>query len=190
MSKEPDSSIRLYSYADDQPREGQGTLIPRKGNFGPKPVFSPTNISGGNRKKGVRAATAVLGLCALVILGTTGYGLVSQTNLVATPVVTIVDPYTQSATTLDYGPQIALSKSNFFIETRDAFIDEGVTFIEADMTRKQLRFFKKGVLLQSAEILGIGEEGSWWETPSGLYQIEQKDERVFQILVRRISRGC
>ena len=58
------------------------------------------------------------------------------------------------------------------------------------MTRKQLRFFKDGILVQSAEILGIGEDGSWWETPSGLYKIEQKDEKVLLILVRFICRGA
>ncbi|MFT7644853.1 MAG: hypothetical protein ACI9BF_000514 [Candidatus Paceibacteria bacterium] len=184
MLEKTDSPIRLYSYSDDQPHEELGTLIPRKRKKpeGTKSNFSPVSLPTVNKRTGVKAAVAVLGIFALAVLGTTGYGLVSQTNLAAAPIVTIIDPYTQNTTILEYGPQIALAKSNFFIETRDSFIDESQTFIEADMTREQLRFFKKGVLIQSADILGIGEEGSWWETPSGLYQVEQKDERVFSNL--------
>jgi D-alanyl-D-alanine carboxypeptidase len=184
MLEKTDSTVRLYSYSDDQPHEGPGTLIPRKEKKpeGTKLNFSPVSLPTVNKRTGVKVAVAVLGIFALAVLGTTGYGLISQTNLVAAPIVTIIDPYTQNASTLDYGPQIALAKSNFFIEARDSFIDEGLTFIEVDMTRKQLRFFKKGVLIQSADILGVGDKGSWWETPSGLYQVEQKDEQVFSNL--------
>lgn len=183
MPKKTDSTVRLFSYNDDQPIEGRGTLIPRKKKVkekaGGKTNFGPTNLPVANKRIGAKVAVAALSLFAMAVLGTTGYGLISQSALLAAPIVTIVDPYTQSATTLDYGPQVALSKSNFFIETRDAFIDEGLTFVEVDMTRRQLRFFEKGVLIQSAEIMGVGEDGSWWETPSGLYKIEQKDEQVF-----------
>lgn len=179
MSEKPEPSVKLFSFAEDQPREGKGTLIPRKVKSRPRSYRVSFNIPDGFKQTSLRVTTMTLGLCVAVVLGVTGYGVVSRANMVAAPVISIIDPYTQNATALEYGPQIALSKANFFIETRDSFIDEGVTFIEADMTRRQLRFFKKGVLLQSAEMLGVGEEGSWWETPSGLYKIEKKDEQVF-----------
>lgn len=180
MPQKTDSSVRLYSYSDDQPRDGKGTLIPRKNEIKKKHSFTPSGTRKASlKRKGARVAVSVLAAFALIVLGTTSYGLVSQANLASAPAVTIVNPYTQSATALGYGPQVALSKDNFFIETRDAFIEEGLTFVEVDMTRRQLRFFDKGILYQSAEILGVGENGSWWETPSGLYKIEKKDKRVF-----------
>ncbi|MCD5381044.1 MAG: L,D-transpeptidase family protein [Candidatus Pacebacteria bacterium] len=180
MSEKQDSSVRLFSYADDQPHEERGALIPgaqktSKAKFS----FTPASAMSSTRKAKMRTAISMVGLFALAILGTTGYGLVAQSNLAAAPVVTIYDPYTQSSTALEYGPQISLANNNFFIETRDAFIDESLTFVEIDMNRHQLRFFKKGVLLQSAEIFGLGEDGSWWETPSGLYEVEKKDEQLF-----------
>ena len=33
--------------------------------------------------------------------------------------------------------------------------------------------------MQSAEVFGVGAQGSWWDTPSGLYAIEAKDEELF-----------
>lgn len=179
MKEESGPTVRLLSYEDDKPQDGRGMFIPRSVGGSRKSIHRRFDYIGVARMAG-RVTLSVFALLALGVLGTTGYGLVAQSdNLALAPTVMIVDPYTQAATALDYGPQVALSKNNFFIETRDAFIDEALTFIEVDMTSRQLRFFKDGVLAQSAEILGVGEAGSWWETPSGLYQIEKKDERVF-----------
>jgi D-alanyl-D-alanine endopeptidase (penicillin-binding protein 7) len=178
MFDKSDSTVRLFSYEDDQPIDGKGSLIPPQGQWHPKQTFIASTARRKVYSTVTRAGLFSLALFAFVVLGTTGYGAIVQSNIAA-PVVTILDPYTQNATTLTYGPQEALATNNFFIETRNAFIDEGLTFIEADMTKRQLRFFQNGVLLQSAEILGVGEEGSWWKTPSGLYQIEEKNKRLF-----------
>ena len=177
MSKKTDSTIRLYSYEDDKPCEEHGSLIPGNGDVRKKHVFSPDSAQ--TKSSGKKVFVAIVAVFALAVLGVSGFGLVSQSNLASAPMVTIVNPYTQNATVFDYGPQVALAKNNFFIETRDAFIDERLTFVEVDMTQRQLRLFKRGVLLQSAEIFGVGEEGSWWQTPSGLYEIEQKNEQEF-----------
>lgn len=177
MSDKSDRSVRLVSFSDDQPRDGRGLLIPRGRQSSTNSTHAQNTFA--NKRKISRVTTSIFGVFALVVLGTTGYGLVSQANLASAPTVMIIDPYTQNSTTLNYGPQVALSKNNFYIETRDAFIDESLTFVEIDLTQEQLRFFKKGVLLLSAEILGVGEDGSWWETPSGLYKIENKEDKVF-----------
>lgn len=180
MSEDSDSAVRLLSFDDDQPLDGRGTLIPRKdAGVHPKHTFTPASARAIGPRKEMRVAVSMMAVVALLVLGTTGYGLLAQANLASAPTVMIVDPYTKDAAPLEYGPQVALAKGNFFIETRDAFIDEGLTFIEVDLTSQQLRYFKKGVLLQSAEVLGVGETGSWWETPSGLYRIERKNEREF-----------
>ncbi|MCA9360453.1 serine hydrolase [Candidatus Nomurabacteria bacterium] len=179
MSDKSDSSVKLFSYSDDQPVDGKGILIPRKGDWHPKHTFTPLNARSSSTRSAKRVALSFFGLCALIILGTSGYGVVSQANLASAPTVTIIDPYTKNATTLEYGPQDSLSKNNLFIETRDAFIEEGLTFIEADISKKQLRFFENGVLLVSAEILRTGDPGSRWGVPSGLYKVERKDEKLF-----------
>jgi hypothetical protein len=179
MSNESESTVKLLSYADDKPRNGQGMLIPRRKPTHAKHTFTPASARKSSRRSVGRAAVIVAAMAALFVVGTTGYGLVSQMNLAAAPVVTIVNPYDHSSTELEYGPQAALSQESLFTDTRDSFIEEGVTFIELDLGEKQLLFFKKGVLYQSAEILGVGETGSWWETPSGLYKIEKKSKEEF-----------
>lgn len=179
MSKKTDSLVKLFSYADDQPREGKGMLIPRKKQPHPKHTFTPSNTRSRSAQFGTRIVVTAVALFAIVVIGITGYGVVSQANLASAPTVTIVDPHTQSSTALEYGPQVALSKDSFFLETRDAFIEESLTFIEVDISERVLRFFKRGVLFQTAELLAVGEAGSWFETPSGLYKIERKEENNF-----------
>ncbi len=179
MSEKSDSSVKLFSYNDDQPKDGKGLLIPTRGDLHIKSTYKPYSLKNISVRTYTRFAFSIFGLLALLILGTSGYGLLSQANQVASPIVTIIDPDTQKTTTMDYGPQEALSRNSFFIETRDAFIEEAMTFIEVDISNKQLRFFQKGVLLQSAEVLGTGETDSLWDTPSGLYQVESKEENLF-----------
>jgi D-alanyl-D-alanine carboxypeptidase len=47
------------------------------------------------------------------------------------------------------------------------------------MDEKLLRYFREGVLAESAPIESFGEDGSWFDAPSGLYQVEKKEEREF-----------
>lgn len=171
--------LQLFSDADDTPHEERGMLIPRKGKK-KNSDFTPVAVAhtGRNIKWGA-IVTSAFALVAVSVFGIAGYGLVSQVNLMAAPVVTVIDPNSNLATTLDYGPQNALSNNNFFIETRDAFVEEELTFIEIDLTVRQIRFFDSGVLVQSAEVLSTADEGSWWQTPSGLYKVEKKEEVAF-----------
>lgn len=180
MQKGPDRNIQLLSFAEDQPRDGKGLLIPRRGTRShPKHTFTPASTRVRRLFPWQQAVVFGTAAVALFVLGTTGFGLVSQWQLAAAPTVTIIDPYTRTATSLSYGPQAALSQERLFTDTRDSFIEEGLSFIEIDLASRQLRSFKKGVLFQSATIEAVGERGSWWDTPSGLYQVEAKHTREF-----------
>jgi len=175
-----DNPVQLFSYDDDQPKDGRGMLIPPRIRSRAK---SPIPQAGEAKKySGTRLAATVLGATAFALVMVSGYGFVAQSTQVATPVVTIIDPYTQSSAILEFGAQKTLSKRTFFTETRDAFIDQELTFIEADISRNQLRYFRRGVLLLSTEIVSVGEKGSWWDAPSGLYQVEKTQERTFSNL--------
>jgi D-alanyl-D-alanine carboxypeptidase len=183
MQEESDRPFRLLSYDDDQPTERPGSLIPRPKQelttgadnnfhpFGVKPTFNVVPVVG--------FGFGAVALFLLAIIGTTGYGLVAQSNLASAPTVSIVDPYTQQRSTLSYGPQTALEEVSVFTETRDAFIDEGTTFVELDVSANQLRFFKRGVLLISAEVQSLGKPGSWWSVPAGLYEVEALEDRPY-----------
>lgn len=176
MPDESEQSVRLFSYYDDQPTENIGSLIPRS-------VQRKHQARSSTYATATRAVTKtivpVIGFAAFALVAASGYGIISSANLAAAPTVTIYDPTNSSRVAFSYGPQVALSRASFFSETRDAFIDESVSFIEVDLDASTVRYFKNGVLLLSSEILAEGQDGSWWDAPSGLYQIGTKDERQF-----------
>lgn len=172
MEDEP-SSRRYYfvRHEEDIPLSEKGLLIPYKR----RRSFSLIQID-------KYAALLLVPLAALVFMFSAGFiGLQSLASVggASIPQIEIKDTATNETKPLNYGVQVALAQSNFFAETRDAFIESGTTFIEADLTTMQLRYFEKGVLIKSMEIKAKGKDGSWWQTPSGLYKIEFKKENHF-----------
>src|SRR3989338_6387982 len=78
-----------------------------------------------------------------------------------------------------YGSWPALQNAEFFKKTKEDFISQKTSFIEADLTAMTIRFYKNGVLTKEVPIQTKGREGSWWETPAGLYKIGSKEENHF-----------
>ncbi len=81
--------------------------------------------------------------------------------------------------TFTYGGQPALSDPDFFAKVRNQFISDKANFVEADLSSMILRVYKFGKLSLEVPINSKGREGSWWETPAGLYQINKKEEKHF-----------
>ncbi len=175
MFERTDQSVRLLSFSDDQPNENIGSLIPVSVRRASAKRSRTKRAFIGSVRVLVSATAAAAFLFAMV----SGYSLATSTEQFAAPTVTIVDPTTFNKVTLSYGPLDALSHNNFFTETRDAFVEEGISFIEVDMDAQMLRFFKDGVLVVSTPVEAIGEQGSWFDAPSGLYQIDKKEELEF-----------
>lgn len=78
-----------------------------------------------------------------------------------------------------YGEQESLSNQDFFQKIKNQFTSEKADFIEADLTKMVLRVHKAGEMNYEVPILTKGREGSWWETPAGLYKINSKTENHF-----------
>lgn len=174
MLRKPPQTIVLLSSAEDVPVDGAGALIPRRRDT--TVVLSEPNS---NTALIVQVRTWLVPIAALLALiglsWTSGmWSSQSTTAQVATPVVTVVHPITSEQMTLRYGVNSTLTEPNFYLETRDAFIEQAITFIEVDLTAMALRYFVDGVLLESIPVLSKGRPGSWWETPAGLYQVESK----------------
>lgn len=68
---------------------------------------------------------------------------------------------------------------SYVLDVRDRLLKEGKTFIEADLTAMQLKVYKDGQLNVEVPIKGKGKEGSWWETPVGVYSVKNKEENHF-----------
>lgn len=84
-----------------------------------------------------------------------------------------------SASRLEYGARPELQNANFFMAAKQKFIEQGASFIEADLSAMKISVYKDGAAVFEAPILTKGREGSWWETPAGLYQIESKEKNHF-----------
>ena len=78
-----------------------------------------------------------------------------------------------------YGEQPALSNPDFFGKVKQQFIDDKASFVEADLSAMILRVYKAGELSLEVPIDTKGREGSWWETPAGLYKISSKEKAHF-----------
>jgi D-alanyl-D-alanine carboxypeptidase/lipoprotein-anchoring transpeptidase ErfK/SrfK len=201
MYNEEPKARRFYaiSYDEDEPTISLGAFIPpRRKTSRPTVSFTPHSVSKKPTKAvgllspyvlSVKVVSIVVSFTALAFVGLTatpylravGETVVAQiqTSQTTTPTVIVENPYTAKQTPLNYGVQVALSEPNFFIETRSAFIESGQTFLEADLTTMQLRYFEAGVLTEQVAILSKGKEGSWWETPAGLYAVQSKKSKHF-----------
>lgn len=182
MFQKPKDTLQLIVHESDIPTMSKGSLIP----FKPLSVTPALPPRPNTLLLAARAGVVALFVAMLGLAGTVGYGSMLQSSQAASPIVTIVDPVTLSVAPFDYGPQAALSKTPFFVETRDAFIDDEMTFIEIDIETQQLRFFAKGVLAYSAEILAVAETGSWWDVEAGLYKVNDKKEAFFSNLAQTV----
>ena len=78
-----------------------------------------------------------------------------------------------------YGEQPSLGNYDFFEKVKNQFVAEKADFIEADLSQMILRVYKAGELSYEVPILTKGREGSWWETPAGLYKINTKSKNHF-----------
>lgn len=97
------------------------------------------------------------------------------------------DPYklpanllpTGANTDFQYGPQPVLRDPNYFASVKEHLIKEKTSFIEADLSQMQLTVYTDGEKSLQVPIKTKGREGSWWETPAGIYKIETREENHF-----------
>lgn len=80
---------------------------------------------------------------------------------------------------LEYGAYPSLSNIDHFNTVKNRLINDGATFVEADLSQMVLRVYTEGKITREFKILTKGREGSWWETPAGVYRIEYKKETHF-----------
>ncbi|MEK7093821.1 MAG: L,D-transpeptidase family protein, partial [Patescibacteria group bacterium] len=87
-----------------------------------------------------------------------------------------------AALELTYGSWPALQDVQFFDTVKASFVDQGVDFIEADLSSDILRLYREGRVVREIAVLSKGKEGSWWETPAGLYKVQGKEPSHFSTL--------
>lgn len=80
---------------------------------------------------------------------------------------------------LEYGSLPQMSDESFFARVKNQLISDKASFIEANLSEMQLSFYERGAPIKQFKIIGKGKEGSWWETPAGIYKIETKEKVHF-----------
>ncbi len=66
-----------------------------------------------------------------------------------------------------------------FRNLKNKYLEEKVKFIEIDLRKMKLTLYNQGEKIEEFSVLTKGKEGSWWETPSGHYQILSKIPNLF-----------
>lgn len=162
------------SVQQERPSQIPGGLIPRATHRQEQPVAASEHSSNTAPALFVGAV-----LFFALSLGVTAFNSISASHSVAAPIVVIDGQEPEITTELQYGTRVSFTEPNFFAEAKDSFVQAKETFIEADLASMKLRLYKAGDIVFEADILSKGREGSWWETPAGLYQIESKEVNHF-----------
>lgn len=71
-------------------------------------------------------------------------------------------------------PGEPITNPNFYQQTKTKLIDERADFVEADLSAMKVTLYQAGVPQETYPILTKGREGSWWETPAGIYKVGSK----------------
>ncbi|MDD5710929.1 MAG: L,D-transpeptidase family protein [Candidatus Colwellbacteria bacterium] len=82
----------------------------------------------------------------------------------------------QNNPSFQFGSWPALENADFFQKVKAQFVESNTDFIEGDLSGMKLRVYLSGRLEKEVSILSKGREGSWWETPAGLYKIESREQ--------------
>jgi hypothetical protein len=78
-----------------------------------------------------------------------------------------------------YGVWPELGDVNFFHNVLEKLKNQKTDFILADLDEMKLTVYKNGEAVEKVPIAAKGREGSWFETPTGLYKIEAKYRRAY-----------
>jgi len=170
--RDESNNRRFYAinYKDDIPNEGKGLLIPAFKKSSRKKLWLQS------------LSPFLLPTLALVFLlgaGTFGAQAVSSVNTASVPKISFFNPNTSQIEPFHYGVQMAFTSPSFFTETREAFIEAELTFLEADLVDMIMRYFEDGVLVENVPIKSKASAGSWCQAPAGIYQVENKREKYF-----------
>lgn len=182
MPSDPSPIRRFHavSYRHDIPTElHAGSLIPHAHSSRAVAVPQP---SWGTTVYAVVRVVTIFTLTFLVSVGGLGVASYQGAQLRAPdtgPLVPLTNEQLFAAAPFQYGIQVALTQPDFFLETRNAFLAEKKTFIEANLAAMEIRYYKDGEEVFFAPIASKGKEGSWWETPAGLYEVGLKKENHF-----------
>lgn len=81
--------------------------------------------------------------------------------------------------TFQFGSWQALSNADFYQNVRDKMIADKTNFLDVNLSTMKISAYENSEKILELPILSKGRSGSWWETPVGLYKIDQKAKSLF-----------
>lgn len=136
-----------------------------------------------NRRRAYLRSFAVFATClTLLVAGfsAAGYAVFKSQLMLASPTVVFnSDRSPVEFEPLNYGRPLAVTEADYLFETQERFIEQALSFIEADLSAMVINYYEEGEVVFSAPILAKGREGSWWQTPAGIYEIGYKNKNHF-----------
>jgi hypothetical protein len=132
-----------------------------------------------NLFKNGKALLVLSGLLVLLMgIGLVWYGL--DNGWVLKEFKRVVIPvYAPTSTLLVGFEEPRFVQSDLLQQIHNQFIQEGASFIEADLSAMRLVVYHNGAIVKEVPIAAIGKPGSWWETPAGLYAVQTKEKKHF-----------
>jgi lipoprotein-anchoring transpeptidase ErfK/SrfK len=88
-------------------------------------------------------------------------------------------PVTEPLVVPVLAPVTAIVSADYYNRVRTGFVAEKKSFVDADLSTMTLRVYKEGAVALEVPIKTKGRDGSWWETPAGLYSIQAKQPNHF-----------
>jgi hypothetical protein len=88
-------------------------------------------------------------------------------------------PTSKIGQTFSYGSWPALDNVDFYNQVFNSMLVQKATFISVNLSTMQLQYYVDGTQREQFPILAKGRPGSWWETPAGLYKVEEKIPKDF-----------
>ncbi len=77
-----------------------------------------------------------------------------------------------------YGIWPELGNVNFFHNVLEEMKKQKIDFLLADLDEMKISVYQDGEIIETVPIIAKGKEGSWFETPVGLYKIEAKFKKA------------
>jgi hypothetical protein len=141
----------------------------------------PEKLKHFSLRRGLRSEVSALTLIVtvlLVLVAASSIFFILRDNNVSYA-ISVGELPTPERVSFTYGEQPSLSNPDYFGKVKQQFIVKKADFIEADLSEKILRVYQSGNLALEVPIDSKGREGSWWETPAGLYEVESKEKAHF-----------
>ncbi|MCX6739282.1 MAG: L,D-transpeptidase family protein [Candidatus Parcubacteria bacterium] len=91
-------------------------------------------------------------------------------------------PESSGKAVFSYGEQPTLSNPVFFQRVKNQFITDKANFIEVDLSEKTVKAYHEGNIVLEIPVKTQGRDGSWWETPAGLYKVNTKEPDHFSAM--------